>query len=125
MSFVGAIESGFKNYFNFQSRASRAEYWWWTLFCLLGGFVTGFIDGMMGTYDYEAGMGTITAVFQLAVFIPGIALLVRRFHDIDRSAWWWWIVLTGIGIFVVLYWFVQPGTSGENKYGKDPYGLDA
>jgi hypothetical protein len=44
----------------------------------------------------------------------------RRLHDIERSAWWLLIIFTIIGIFVLFYWAVQPGTRGSNKYGLDP-----
>ena len=127
MSFVDAIKSGFNNYFNIQSRASRAEYWWWILFYYLAYLVLVFVEVMMvmiGTIDPKTGTGGLIWVFYLLTFIPCLTMLIRRFHDIDRSAWWWWISLTGIGAFVVLYWMVKPGTSGENKYGRDPYELN-
>ena len=30
------------------------------------------------------------------------------------------LIITIIGIFVLFYWAVQPGTHGSNKYGLDP-----
>ena len=35
MTFISAIQSGFRNYANFKGRAPRSEYWWWTLFTLI------------------------------------------------------------------------------------------
>ncbi|MFZ9707534.1 MAG: DUF805 domain-containing protein, partial [Ilumatobacteraceae bacterium] len=35
MSFVAAIQSGFRNYAKFRGRATRSEYWWFFLFTVL------------------------------------------------------------------------------------------
>jgi len=56
----------------------------------------------------------------LVLFIPGIAVAVRRLHDTDRSGWWFLLAFTVIGILLLLYWYVQPGTQGMNRYGYDP-----
>ena len=56
----------------------------------------------------------------LVLFIPGIAVAVRRLHDIDRSGWWFLLAFTVIGILLLLYWYIQPGTQGMNRYGHDP-----
>jgi len=52
--------------------------------------------------------------------IPGIAVGVRRLHDVGRSGWWMLIALTGIGAFVLLYWFVKDSEPGNNEYGPNP-----
>ena len=56
----------------------------------------------------------------LVLFIPGIAVAVRRLHDTDRSGWWFLLAFTVIGILLLFYWYVQPGTQGMNRYGYDP-----
>ena len=48
--------------------------------------------------------------------IPGIAVSVRRLHDISKSGWWLLISLTGIGNFLLLYWFLLPSESSDNIY---------
>ena len=86
MGFGQAISSGFSNYVNFSDRACRSEYWFWFLFVIIGNIVT------MGI-DYALGIQVISALFSLAVLLPGIAIAVRRLHDLDRSGWWILLVL--------------------------------
>ena len=50
--------------------------------------------------------------------IPGIAVSVRRLHDISKSGWWLLISLTGIGNFLLLYWFLLPSESSKNIYNE-------
>jgi uncharacterized membrane protein YhaH (DUF805 family) len=39
-------------------------------------------------------------------------------HDIGRSGWWQLIVwVPVVGVFVALYWYVQPSEPIENKWG--------
>ena len=37
---------------------------------------------MVGPY------GPLSAIFMLAVLVPGFAVTVRRLHDTNRSGWW-------------------------------------
>jgi uncharacterized membrane protein YhaH (DUF805 family) len=76
MSFVVAIQSGFRNYAKFRGRATRSEYWWFFLFTVLAQSVASSIDENFGN------------IVGLAVFLPGLAVHVRRMHDTGRSGWW-------------------------------------
>jgi uncharacterized membrane protein YhaH (DUF805 family) len=59
----------------------------------------------------------ISLMFNVATWLPGLAVSVRRLHDINRSGWWLLIAPTGTGvIFPLLYWAVQPSVEKENKY---------
>lgn len=62
----------------------------------------------------------IILVFLLFMVIASFAVLVRRLHDVNRSGWWFLIYFTIIGIFVLLYWYVQKGDEADNRYGSDP-----
>jgi uncharacterized membrane protein YhaH (DUF805 family) len=65
--------------------------------------------------------GLLVVVIALGALVPNLALGFRRLHDIDKSAWWLLIVLIPfIGALVLLYFAVQPGTVGPNKFGPDP-----
>ena len=112
MNFGQAVSSCFSNYATFSGRASRSEYWYWCLFLLVGGFSALIADGLI-----LENMETqpINLIFTLATFLPGLAVSVRRLHDVNRSGWWLLIALTGIGvIFPLLYWVVQPSIEEEN-----------
>ena len=117
MTFVEAIKSGFKNYVNFQGRAVRSEYWWWVLFVVLIVIIPDMM--MMGELTRGAlGLGTgLYCLVLLGTLLPSLGLAIRRLHDTGRSGWWYLIAFTGIGAFVLLFWFCQKGTPGPNKYG--------
>jgi uncharacterized membrane protein YhaH (DUF805 family) len=61
------------------------------------------------------------AVVALALFIPGLAVGVRRMHDQDKSGWWLLIAFIPIiGWIVLLVFYLTDGTRGTNQYGPDP-----
>ena len=100
-----------KQYADFNGRARRKEYWMFALFNFLISFVIGFIGGIM---EFTL-LGTI---YSLAVFIPSIAVAVRRMHDVGKSGWF---------ILIPIYNLILActnGESGENKYGSDPKALE-
>ena len=118
MNFGEAICSGFRNYVNFSSRAPRSEFWYWTLFVILVSIAANIIDGAL----LQSVLSPVSTLWALATLLPGIAVSVRRLHDIDRSGWWLLIMFTIIGIFVLLYWDCVRGTAGSNRFGADPLG---
>jgi len=114
MNFAEAISSGFSNYVNFAGRAIRSEYWYWVLFVFLAEIVTGIVD-------FVIGVQITTTIFGLAVLLPGLAVAVRRLHDLDRNGWWVLLALIPlIGAIVLLVWFCARGTEGSNRFGPDP-----
>lgn len=115
MNFQDAIKSGFKNYVTFSGRASRSEFWYWVLFCFIVGIVTFILDGaIFPDSDYLP----LNTIFNLGTLLPTLAVGARRLHDIDRTGWWQLIALTFIGIFVLIYWFVQPSQPGGNRFSE-------
>jgi uncharacterized membrane protein YhaH (DUF805 family) len=115
MTFSEAVKSGFDHYATFTGRASRPAYWWWFLFGVLVGIAANIIDAIIGSF------GVISGLAGLALFLPGLAVGVRRLHDIDKSGWWILILLIPIVGFVLwLIWFTREGDAGENQYGPPP-----
>jgi len=113
VNFPDAIKLGFQRYVDFKGRSSRAEYWWWTLFTFLGGFGLAGLGSLIGDID------SLQTLFGLGVLIPGIAVGVRRLHDLGKSGWWLLLVLAIlIGWIILLIWFVKTGTSDPNQYGQ-------
>lgn len=113
MTFTQAISSGLRRYVDFKTRSSRSEYWWWSLFSLLVGLGT-------STFDLMIGVAILNGISSLALFLPGVAVAIRRLHDVNRSGWWFLLAFTVIGILLLIYWYLQPGTRGTNNYGADP-----
>lgn len=105
-----------KKYCDFKGRASRAEYWWFFLFMAILVTVATLVDVVL-----FGEQSLVSFVMVFATLLPSAGVAVRRFHDIDKSGWW---VLLGLipllGLLVLLYFFVQPGTAGENRFGPDP-----
>ena len=120
VSFPDAIILGFQHYFDFRSRSTRAEYWWWFLFAVLAVMILNNVDRMIGTWDAESGFGLISGVFFLVILIPGLALGARRLHDINKSGWWQLISLVYFLIIILLWWAAKPSDDGTNKHGPDP-----
>ena len=117
MQFQDAIRSGFRNYVTFSGRASRSEFWYWTLFGFLVAAVSSILDSALFP---SMSTGPISAITSLLLLLPGLAVSVRRLHDIDRTGWWILITLTIIGLIVLLIWDCTKGTDGPNRFGPDP-----
>ena len=120
VSFPQAVKLGFKNYFKFSGRATRAEYWWWSLFIVLAGIVLAVVDTLTGTMGMFGDSGLLGFLFELATLIPSFALGARRLHDINRTGWWLllWFVLV-IGWIVLIVWAIKRGDECPNKNGPD------
>lgn len=119
MGFGNAIKSGFRGYVKFSGRASRSELWFWLLFSILFQIVGALLDLASGLGG--VGDGPLRALMALVLFLPSLSLSVRRLHDIDRSGWWLFIVaIPLIGSLILLFWHIQPGTRGANRFGADP-----
>jgi uncharacterized membrane protein YhaH (DUF805 family) len=121
MNIGQAIASGFRNCVNFNDRAVRSEYWYWTLFVILVGIATGTIDLFVFP---DSEVGPINTLSSLALFLPGLAVSIRRLHDLDRTGWWVLIALTVIGIILLIVWACMRGTVGPNRFGPDPLAGD-
>lgn len=115
--FLAALQK----YATFSGRAQRAEYWYFVLFYLLIVLVLSIVDAFTGTFDREGGVGLLSGLFSLALFIPSLAVAVRRLHDIGRSGWWLLIGLIPlVGALVLLVFAVQDSQPGSNAYGPNP-----
>lgn len=115
MTFQESITKCFRNYANFQGRASRSEYWWFYLFNVLVSYgVTIFTTLTMG---FDAG-AAFSLIVSLVFLLPALAVFVRRLHDRNRSGWWILIIITIIGIIPLFYWMVSKGSKEANEYGE-------
>lgn len=117
MQFQDAIRSGFRNYVGFSGRAPRSEFWYWQLFVVLVAVAASILDS---GFLPESDVGPISAVTSLALLLPGIAMAIRRLHDIDRTGWWVLLALTLIGAILLIVWACFKGTNGSNRFGPDP-----
>ncbi len=110
-----------KKYADFSGRARRKEYWMFVLINTIISIGMGVIDGFLGTYSAESGIGLFGTLYGLAVLLPSLAVTVRRLHDTNRSGWWLLILLIPlIGWAVILVFMIIDGTPGDNRFGPDP-----
>ena len=129
MGFIEAVKICLGKYAQFNGRASRSEFWFFTLFLFIYLFVAGFLLGIVGASDEAFGVATL--VLLIPVFIPGIAVAARRLHDINQSGWMQCIFIPGffadelLGTGWVIYiltfalyafWFSQAGKKGKNRF---------
>ena len=77
MGFIGAVKTCFKKYITFSGRASRSEYWYFFLFNFLASFLLGGISRSL-----------FSNLYLLMVFLPYLAVLARRLHDLNFHGWW-------------------------------------
>ena len=101
MNFGQAISSCFAKYATFSGRASRPEFWWFFLFQALVSVAFGMVSEVL------------YGVVVLAMLLPSLAAGSRRLHDIGKSGWWQLLMLTGIGYFLLVYWWIQPTNQGS------------
>ncbi|SLN72604.1 Inner membrane protein YhaI [Roseivivax jejudonensis] len=104
---VDAAREFFRRYLDFQGRSNRGEFWYWILDNLV-----------LSIIAYAIGGDTLQSLWGLATLIPGIALAVRRLHDIGKSGWWvlLWLIPV-IGWIILIYWYAQRPEAGPNAYG--------
>lgn len=123
MNFFEAVSSGFRNYFNFNGRACRAEFWYFILFSVLASFVAMIIDALVFGIPLNEGDGIVNVAVGVGLVIPNISVTARRLHDVGQSGWWQLAVLTIIGgIYPLTTWYCKAGDKGDNKFGPDPLG---
>ncbi|MES2575502.1 MAG: DUF805 domain-containing protein [Bacteroidota bacterium] len=110
----------FENYANFSGRARRSEYWYYALASGIISIVLAIIDNVLGLTFGAGETGIIGSLYSLLVFLPGLAVMVRRLHDVGKSGWFLLIAFTVIGIFWLIYLSFKEGDQGTNEYGPDP-----
>lgn len=65
-----------KKYATFEGRSRRKEYWFLALFNLIAVILLGIVDRISGTFDEAVGLGPLSGLHCLAVFVPSIAMTV-------------------------------------------------
>ena len=83
----------------------------------------GLVDRFIGNINPESGLGILSGIYTLGVMIPGMAVSVRRLHDIGRSGWWLLITFVPVlGAIVFFYFMVLDSIPERNEYGPSPTG---
>lgn len=127
MTFLGAIKNAFIKCFDFKSRSSRSEFWYFYLFTTILGFFGLQIDRFfnleilglqLSNINEVAILGPTYIFLYFLFFIPSLSLYIRRLHDIDRSGWWLLIaIIPFIGIITLIFFWCLKGSQNRNTYG--------
>jgi len=153
MNFTSSVKVClFGKYRDFSGRASRSEFWWFTLFyymvLIFGYIVFSFIlimFHMMGLLDGGSVVSVLVSFLGMAcwisLLIPAFAVTVRRLHDRNLSGWWIlgyygaMIVFALIPVLGPILLFAewigavvllsQPGKADTNRFGANPLITDA
>ena len=116
-------------YSDFNGRARRKEYWMWTLSVTIIFIFAMIMDNLLGLnfelMGQDLGYGWIYLVAGIAHLIPGLAVVVRRLHDVGKSGWFYFIVLIPIiGILWLLILLCTDGKKEDNKWGTNPKSIN-
>jgi len=110
-----------KKYVDFSGRARRSEYWYFALFNIIFLIVAMALDNLLGTTVPPMPYGVFYLIYSMIVLIPGLAVFVRRMHDVGKSgAYIFLIFIPLVGAIWLFVLCVTEGTSGKNIYGEDP-----
>ncbi len=109
MGFLDAVKSVFSQYATFSGRARRSEYWYFVLFNYIVSIVL-----------VLTGVQMLSYIWSLATLIPGLAVAVRRMHDIGKSGWFLLIGFIPIVGFIWLLVLCCKDSQPDNQYGPNP-----
>jgi len=109
MDFTAAIKICFNKYADFNGRAKRPEFWWYTLFIFLVSIATRIVGE------------SAALLLSLATLLPSLAVGARRLHDTNRSGWYQllWIVPL-VGWIIMIIFLAERGEGADNRYGSPP-----
>ena len=111
-----------QNYCNFNDRARRSEYWLFVLFNIIVEIILSTIGAILAyVLKKQIISFSLLSLYSLIIFIPGLALTIRRLHDTGKSGWYILVALIPIvGGIIVLYFLVQDSQQEQNEYGISP-----
>lgn len=117
-----------KNYAVFSGRATRTEYWMFTLFHVLVIVALVLFEIWLNPPGDPYGEGGNAAsltfmvmyyLYSIAAFLPSLGLAVRRLHDTGKSGWWYFISFVPlIGGLALLFFMIQESQREDNEFGE-------
>ena len=117
---------GLNQFADFSGRARRKEYLMFSLFNTIFAFVAVILDNFLGININGTVYGPIYGLYAIALIIPGIAVLVRRLHDVGKSGWMILVLLIPIiGAIWMLVLLCTDSQTGSNKWGQNPKEVSA
>ena len=113
MNPIDAFTTAWQKSFNYSGKATRSEYWWFTLF---NGIILVLIYGVSMAAAISAenpAPAAFVIIYGIAQIFPTLSVSVRRLHDVGKEGIWFLIYFVPcIGPFWFLYLMVQPSIGG-------------
>ena len=86
MNLAQSVKTCFKKYLVIDGRASRSEYWWFSLFAGFSPLILlVFLALFLGGEQSENFIYVTFLIFYLPFLTPWITVSIRRLHDLDKS----------------------------------------
>ena len=115
-----------KQYADFKSRTGKKAYWMFILFNFIFAWVVFGFDNILVTTDvgfsfWGIGNGSFSNLYSLILLIPGIAINIRRLHDVgEEGSKLFYIFIPIIGWIILFGLLIKEGDPVENKFGSAP-----
>ena len=127
-TFLVSITNAFIKAFDFKSRSSRTEFWYFYLFTVIIGMIGIQLDqyfslqliniNLTASSNGVIILGHFYAFTYFLFLVPSLSLYIRRLHDTDRSGWWLLImIIPFIGFVTITMFWLLKGNERKNKYG--------
>lgn len=124
--FIWAVKTCFSKYATFSGRARRKEFWYWYLFTCLTTIAAFLLGCLIAIIFQESNIGVAevfilsNGIWSLIIFLPNLAVTVRRLHDVGHSGWYYLIaIIPVIGVILLLVALCTDSVD-DNKYGINP-----
>jgi uncharacterized membrane protein YhaH (DUF805 family) len=109
-------------YAQFDGRARRAEFWWFSLVNF--GFIValGIVTSILGSFsDVLRGLGVVVYLaYLIGMIVPSIAVTFRRLHDTNKSGAMLFLLLVPFGFIILFVFYLIDGDRTANRYGPSP-----
>jgi len=119
-----------RHYADFSGRARRKEFWMFVLFNIIFSFIWTFLltivfvlvnNNELSEEKLQFAIRVAYMSYSAAMLLPGLAVAVRRMHDLGKSGWMLLVglipFLGGIWLFVLM---LMDSQERGNKYGPNP-----
>ena len=109
---IEAMRLFFTRYVDFKGRSRRSEFWWASL-------VTAVVSTVLGFVFKDVRI--VSNIWAIAIFLPTLALSIRRLHDVGKSwVWYLWNLLPVVGQIILLVQYCKDGEEEANAWGGSP-----
>ena len=98
-TFFEAVKVCLTKYLDGSGRASRSEFWYFYLFCMI------------------TVIAPSSEIFTILLLPPMVTVGWRRLHDVGEPAWSEWMIIPILGQYLTLRLLVKPGDPEPNAWG--------